>query len=91
MIIATEAIPNDLTAEELYSKSKEVINGLKNHGVNIVSYSCDGTQVKHSVQELLITRATNWVTHVIPDPEDNHRHKIQIPMYCLSPVVMIQD
>jgi hypothetical protein len=39
MIVAAEAIPNNLTAEELYTKSKEVINGLKNHGVNIVSYS----------------------------------------------------
>ena len=91
MIIAAEAIPNNLTAEELYLKSKEVIDGLKSHGVNVVSYSCDGTQIERSVQDLLVTRATNWVTYVIPDPEDNCRHEIQIPMYRLSPIVMIQD
>ena len=91
MIIAAEAIANNLTAEELYLKSREVIDGLKNHGVNIVSYSCDGTKVERSVQNLLVTCAMNWVTHVVPDPEDNCRHKICIPMYRLSPVVMIQD
>jgi hypothetical protein len=31
------------------------------------------------------------VSHVIPDPEDDHRHEIQIPMYRLSPVIMVQD
>jgi len=91
MIVAAEAIPNDLTAEELYSKSKEVIDGLKNHGVNIVSYSCDGTQTERTVQDLLVMRATNWVTHVIPDPEGDCRHELRIPMYRLSPVVMVQD
>jgi hypothetical protein len=68
-----------------------VIDGLKSHGVNIVSYSCDGTEVEQSVQDLLVTHATNWITQVIPDPEDNFRHEIQIPMYHLSPIVMIQD
>lgn len=71
MIVAAEAIPNDLTVEELYSKSKEVISGLKNHRVNVVLYSCDGTQTERTVQDLLITRTTNWVTYVIPDPEDD--------------------
>lgn len=91
MIIAAEGIPNDLAAEELYPKSREVINGLKSHGVNVISYSCDGTEVERCVQDLLVTRATNWVTHMIPDPEDNHRHEIQIPVYRHSPVAMIQD
>ena len=91
MIIAAEGIPNDLTAEELYAKSRAVIDGLKNHGVNVVSYSCDGTQVERSVQDLLVARATNWVSHILPDPKDDCRHEIRIPMYCLSPVVMVQD
>jgi hypothetical protein len=90
MIIAAEGIPDNLTAEVLYSKSRQVIDGLKSHGVNIISYSCDGTEVERAVQDLLIARATNWITYVVPDPED-HRHEIQIPMYRLSPVVMIQD
>jgi hypothetical protein len=91
MITAAEAIPNNLTAEDLYTKSRRVIDGLKSHGINIVSYSCDGTEVERSVQDLLVARATNWATRTVPDPEDDHRHEIRIPMYHLSPVVMIQD
>ena len=91
MIIAAEAIPNDLMAEILYVKSREVIDGLKRHGVNVVSYACDGTQVERSVQDLLVTRATSHILRIVPDPEDDHRHEIQIPLYHLSPVVMIQD
>ena len=91
MIIAAEAIPNDLTTEELYLKLKMVISGLKNHGINVISYSCNGTQTERTVQDLLVARATNWVTHVIPNPEDDCRHELRIPMYRLSPVVMVQD
>jgi hypothetical protein len=91
MIVAAEAIPNDLTTEVLYEKSREVIDGLKRHGVNVVSYACDGTQVERSVQDLLVARATGHISHTIPDPEDGHRYEIRIPMYRLSPVVMIQD
>ena len=91
VITAAEAIPNNLTAEDLYAKSRRVIDGLKAHGINIVSYSCDGTEVEQSVQDLLVARATNRFTCVVPDPEDDYKHKIQIPMYRLSPVIMIQD
>ncbi|KAF9780852.1 hypothetical protein BJ322DRAFT_1112246 [Thelephora terrestris] len=91
MIVAAEAIPNNLTAEELYEKSREVIDNLKSHGINAVSYSSDGTKVERAVQDLLISHAMNWVTHTIPDPEDDCTHEIRIPMYRLSPIVMIQD
>ena len=91
MIVAAEAIPNNLTAEVLYAKSREVIDGLKRHGVNIVSYACDGTQIERSVQDLLVERATGCILHTIPDPEEGRKHDIRIPMYHLSPVVMIQD
>ena len=76
MIIAAEAIPNNLTVEILYVKSREVIDGLKRHGVNVFSYACDGTQVKRSVQDLLITCATSHISQIVPDPEDDCRHKI---------------
>ena len=42
-------------------------------------------------QDLLVARATNWTTYVVPDPEEDCRHEIRIPMYRLSPIVMIQD
>ena len=91
MIIAAEAIPNNLSAEVLFQKSRDIIDGLKSHGVNVISYSCDGTVVERTVQDLLVARATNWTTYVVPDPEEDCRHEIRIPMYRLSPIVMIQD
>ena len=84
MIVATEAIPNDLTAKILYAKSKEVINGLKSHGVNVVSYACDGTQVKCSIQDLLVACAASHISHSVPDPErvSNTRFRSQCTTSC---------
>ena len=52
MIIAAEAIPNNLSAEVLFQKSRDIIDGLKSHGVNVISYSCDGTVVERTVQDV---------------------------------------
>ena len=76
MITAAEVISNNLTAEDLYTKSRKVIDGLKSHEVNVVLYSCDGTEVEWSVQDLLVMYTMNWITHMVPDPEDDHRHEI---------------
>ena len=91
MIVAAEAIPDNLTAEKLHVKSRDVITGLKRHGVNIVSYACDGTQVERSAQDLIIAHATGHLSYTIPDPEDDQKHEIRIPIYCRTPVVMVQD
>jgi len=90
MIVAAEAISNDLPAHQLYPKSLAVIEGLKNHGVNVVSYACDGTQVERTVQDLLVSRAARTVSYRVPDPEGND-YKITLPIFADSPVVMIQD
>lgn len=44
---------------------------------NIVPFSCDGTEVERSVQDLLVKRATNRVTHGLPDPKDGCSHEIR--------------
>ena len=90
MIVAAEAIPNDLASSELYSKSLAVIEGLTSHGVNVVSYACDGTQVERNVQDLLISRAVRTISYRVPDPEDVV-HTISLPIFGESPLVMVQD
>ena len=90
MIVAAEAIPNDLPASKLYPKSLAVIQGLKSHGVNVVSYACDGTQVERTVQDLLVSKATRTISYRIPDPEGLDQ-TISLPIFTDSPVVMIQD
>ena len=90
MIVAAEAIPSDLPAGELYPKSLAVIEGLKSHGVNVISYACDGTQVKRTVQDSLVSKAARTVSYKVPDPKGAD-HTISLPIYTDSPVVMIQD
>ena len=92
IVVAAEAIPNNLSADTLYFKSKRVIEGLQTHGVNVVSYASDGAAVERAVQDLLVSRAKTVLTIKVPDPEEQH-HAIQIPLSGPngSPVVMVQD
>lgn len=90
MIVAAEAISNDLPAKKLYSKSLAVIQGLKSHGVNVASYACDGTQVERTVQDLLVSNATRMTSYKVPDPEGIDQ-TIHLPLFADLPVVMIQD
>ena len=96
MIVAAEAIPDNLSVETLYPKSRDVIEGLKQHGVNVVSYACDGTQLECSIQDTLVWNAKNVLNIRLPDPdpEEDNDYTICIPIFgpgAGSPVVMVQD
>ena len=90
--MAAEAIANDLSADELYSKSKQVIEGLQSHGVNIVSYASDGAAVERAVQDLFVSKANAVLSIKVPDPEQQE-YTLRIPLFgpSRSPVVMVQD
>ena len=60
------------------------------HGVKIISYACDGTQVERSVQNFLVSNATRTISYKVPDPEGTGQ-TISLPIFTDSPVVMIQD
>ena len=90
--MAAEAISNKLSADELYPKSKRMIEGLQSHGVNVVSYASDGAGVERTVQDLLVSKARATLSIKVPDPEEQD-YTIQIPLFgpTGSPVVMVQD
>ena len=92
IVVAAEAIANDLPADKLYFKSKRVIEGLQSHSVNVISYASDGAAVERAVQDLLISGAKAVLSIKVPDPEEQH-HILQIPLFgpTGSPVVMVQD
>ena len=92
IVVAAEAIADNLPARDLYLKSKRVIEGLQSHGINVVSYSSDGAAVERAVQDLFISEATTALAIQVPDPEERSR-TIQIPLFgpAGSPVVMVQD
>ena len=96
MIVAAEAISDKMSVQTLYPKSRDIIEGLTKHGINIVSYACDGTQVERSIQDQLASKAKSTISIRIPDPdpEADNDHIICIPMFGPgpgSPVVMVQD
>jgi len=81
IVVAAEAIANDLSADELYPKSKRVIEGLQSHGVNVVSYaSDDGAAVERAVQDIFVSRVKTVLSIKVPDPEEQY-HTIRIPLF----------
>lgn len=92
IVVAAEAIADNLSAGELYPKSKWVIEGLQSYGVNIISYASNGAAVERAVQDLFISEAKATLSIKVPDPEEKSR-TIQIPLFgpTSSPVVMVQD
>ncbi|KZT40302.1 hypothetical protein SISSUDRAFT_1127329 [Sistotremastrum suecicum HHB10207 ss-3] len=91
LLLAIKAIPSDLKADQLYEYSHEIIQGLSDMGLHVVSYACDGTEVERSVQRLIVQKApTRKVTLRYPD-EPSRNINLTIPLYNNKPVIMIQD
>ncbi|KAG6916064.1 hypothetical protein DXG01_008589 [Tephrocybe rancida] len=67
VLVAVLPIPNDTKADTLLAHSERILTGLIDCGVKVISYACDGTEVKHSVQRLLINKSEK-ITHIIKSP-----------------------
>jgi len=67
IIVAALPIANDLDADALFVYLRDVLDGLIGHGVQVISYSCDRTEVERSVQRLLIEQAEK-VENIIKNP-----------------------
>jgi hypothetical protein len=94
LIIAAKAIPNNLDAKALLPFSRDIIVGLINQNINVISYACDGTDVERSVQRLLVSSGTSHVSYVIEHPEAKTGGSdivIKIPLYDGHPVTVVQD
>jgi hypothetical protein len=91
IIVAAIPIGNDLDAETLYRYLENVLNGLLDRGIQVISYACDGTEVERSVQHLLVENA-KWIKHVIKNPRDGGPNTtITIVKYRGQAMCMIQD
>ncbi|KAF8239658.1 hypothetical protein L208DRAFT_1374531 [Tricholoma matsutake] len=71
IIVAAIPIANDLDASVLLSYLKRVLYGLLEWKVQVVSYACDGTEVEHAVQRLLIKKSEEKIERSIPNPHPN--------------------
>ncbi len=65
------------------------------HGIHVVSYACDGTEVERAVQHHLVEQAALHVTYIFKHPADYGfpSFTLKIPLYgqTLKPIVMVQD
>ncbi|KAF8207331.1 hypothetical protein K438DRAFT_1962263 [Mycena galopus ATCC 62051] len=92
IIIAALPIANDLKADILLKYLIQVINGLIDHNINVISYACDGTQTERSVQDMFVNQATQKIEHLIEDPHGKGPPlRIRIAVYRNHSICMIQD
>lgn len=92
LIVAAKAIPNSLSARELFDMLHYILHGLLNVGINVVSYACDGTETERAVQNLLVLSADTHFPYTIPHPDLSLPPlAFHIPVFHGHPVAIIQD
>jgi hypothetical protein len=92
IIIAALPIPNSLKADDLLDYGKQILYGLLDRNIQVVSYACDGTEVERSVQRLFIKIADKVIRHVIKNPHKGCPDtEIIIGVFRGQPIIMIQD
>ncbi|TFY78121.1 hypothetical protein EWM64_g5890 [Hericium alpestre] len=91
--IIVAAIPvNSLSAELLLSYLEQIVYGLLDENIQVVSYACDGTEVERSLQCLFTAQATDCITYHFEDSRVGYPPlEFIIPVFRGQPIVMIQD
>ncbi|KAJ8074348.1 hypothetical protein PM082_012661 [Marasmius tenuissimus] len=70
----------------------EIIRGLIQEGVNVVSYACDGTEVERGVQRRIISQADRVVDYTISSPYEGGKDvAVKFAIIHDQPVTVIQD
>lgn len=94
-IVAARAIPNKISADELVQYQLEIIHGLINQQIQVVSSASDGSATERSMQCKLAAMADGTreyrIRHPKPTDPTNPDITTSIPMFKGQPVVMIQD
>ncbi|KAJ4488981.1 hypothetical protein C8J55DRAFT_487166 [Lentinula edodes] len=68
VIVAAIPITDKLAVDELLELHKTIVFGLLDNGINLVSYSCDGTETERSVQKRFSEVADSFISVDIPGP-----------------------
>jgi hypothetical protein len=94
-IVTARAIPNKISAEELVRYQLEILYGLLDQKIHVVSSASDGSTTERSMQRNLTLKAEGTREYRIkhPRPIDSRNPDIttSIPMFKGRPVVMVQD
>lgn len=94
-IVAARAIPDKVPAEELVRYQLEILCGLIDQKINVVSSASDGSATERSMQrKLTLNAGGTWEYRIRhPKPTDPGKPDIitSIPIFKGQPVVMVQD
>ncbi|KXN83213.1 hypothetical protein AN958_01727, partial [Leucoagaricus sp. SymC.cos] len=66
LVVAALLIANMLEAQELAELSLQVIKGLIQHSVKVVSYTCDSAKTEQNAQQIIVNSATSYLEPEIP-------------------------
>ena len=92
IILAALPIADNLNAKRLFDYLKQIIHGLIDHGIFVISYACDGSEVERSVQSLLMQSGDERIEYSIPNPQSSeHDTKITVIKIRGQPLSIIQD
>jgi hypothetical protein len=94
IILAALPIADNLNALRLFDYLKQIIHGLIDHGIFVISYACDGSEVERSVQSLLMQSGDERIEYSIPNPQSGaseHDTKITVIKIRGQPLTIIQD
>ena len=92
IILAALPIANSLNALSLFEYLKQILHGLIDHGIVVVSYACDGSEVERSVQSILIQSGDECIEYSIPNPQSGECDtKITVIKIRGQPLTIIQD
>lgn len=85
-------ISSTLKTPELFQMTEKIIFGLLKEGINVISYSCDGTETEHGVLRLFRTVASSTRTLRFRHPYNGFPDlTFDIPLLDGHPVVPRED
>ncbi|KAH6903462.1 hypothetical protein BKA70DRAFT_1110856 [Coprinopsis sp. MPI-PUGE-AT-0042] len=68
VIVAALPITEKMKGDALADLSLQILRGLIDKGINVVSYTCDGTEVERSAEKIMISKADSSKVYRITSP-----------------------
>ncbi|KIJ59917.1 hypothetical protein HYDPIDRAFT_170487 [Hydnomerulius pinastri MD-312] len=68
IVIAMLPISSDNDADTLTKWSLDILRGLREHQIMVVSYACDGTEVERAVQRNIAAKSEETIKYMIKSP-----------------------
>ena len=92
IVLAVLPISDSESSNALLPHLKTILLGLINQKIQVVSYSCDGTEVERKLQRLILGEADDRLQYTIKSPRQGMPDTtITIPVISGQPLCLLQD